>query len=100
MSPTKSRPSHPINTGCHGRLSATNTIEINQNSPTFIVSPSTLVLPLSTLNFFLTLICCSSFIPTVIEGVLAGLPVLEYIKVLLPRLGPSGRSSLNFCGDP
>jgi hypothetical protein len=89
MSPTRARPPHPIYTGCHGWLRATNPIETNHNFHTLILSTSTLVLPLSTPNYVLTLICCSSFIPTVIEGILASLPMLEHTKALLPRWGPS-----------
>jgi hypothetical protein len=87
--PTWTRPPYPINTGCHDQLMATNLIENNPNSHTFVLSPFTLVLSLSTQNSVLTLICYSSFISVAIEGVLASLSMLEQMKVLLPRWGPS-----------
>jgi hypothetical protein len=88
-SPIRTRPPHHINIGCHGRLRATNPIETNQNSPTLILCPSTLVLPLSIPNSVLTLICYSSFIPVAIEGVLDGMPTLKHSKALLPQRSPS-----------
>jgi hypothetical protein len=55
---------------------------------------STLVLALSTLNYVLTLICCSFFVPLVIEGVLSDLPMLEHNNVLLSRRAPLGQAHL------
>jgi hypothetical protein len=73
MSCTRARHPHPIYTGCHGRLRATNPIETNQNSLTLILSLSTLIILLYTPNYVLSLIYCPSFIPVMIEGVLADL---------------------------
>jgi hypothetical protein len=89
MSPTRERPLHSIYTGCHGWLRANNPIETNQNFSYSVLSFSILVLLLSTLNSVLTLICCSSFVSVMIEGVLADLLMLEHTKMLLPRRGPS-----------
>jgi hypothetical protein len=98
---TIARPPHPINTGCHRWLSATNSIKTNQNSPIFILSHSTLVLPLSTPNSVPTLTYYSFFIPAAIEGILAGLSMPEQIQSAPSPTGslPS-RSLLDFRGDP
>jgi hypothetical protein len=88
MSSARERHPHPINTGCHDQLRATNLIEINQKSPTLVLSSSTSVLSLSNPNSTITLIYCSSFVPVAIGGVLVGLSMLEQTKMLLARRGP------------
>jgi hypothetical protein len=69
-------------------LRATNPIETNQKFSYTFLSLSTLILLLYTPNSALTLVCYSSFIPTMIEGILSGLSTLEHTKVLLPQRGP------------
>jgi hypothetical protein len=72
-----------------------------KNSHNLILSPSTLVLPLSTPNSVLTLICYFSFVPVVIEGVLAGLLTLEQIHGAPAPMGSlPGRSSLDYLRQP
>jgi hypothetical protein len=95
MTPTRSRSLHPINIGCHDRFRSTNPIKTNQIPSTLILSFSNLVISLSThvlsfstINYALTLICCFPLISMTIEGILAGMSMLEQTKVLLSWQGP------------
>jgi hypothetical protein len=94
MSPTRERRPHPIYTGCHGRLRATNPIETNKNSPILILLLSTLILLLPTPNSALTLIYCSSFVPMKIEGTLENSPTLILPLSTLILLLPTPNSTL------
>jgi threonine/homoserine/homoserine lactone efflux protein len=73
----------------------------NPKTLTLVLSLSTLILLPSTPNSALILICCSSFILTAIAGVLAGLTDAKTHKGAPAPMGSlSGRSSLDFHGDP
>jgi hypothetical protein len=101
MIPTRARPPPPYIYRVPRPIKGNQPNRNKQKIHIVVLLLSTVILLLSTPNSTLTVICCSSFIPVAIEGLLAGIgDARTHQGTPAPTGSLLGRSLLDFCGDP